>query len=116
MDDAELETTGTVRARVRVTNTGARPTRETVQVYVRDQVTSVSWADKELKAYRLVDLEPGQSRVVQLELPVSDCSLADARGTRRVEPGDFELLVGPSSRDEVLQAATFSARAAASRP
>lgn len=97
----------TVRAEVSVTNTGARPTREVVQVYIRDQVTSVSWADKELKTYLLVDLSPGESRVVSIELDVADCTLVDANATRLVEPGTFELLVGPSSRDEVLLAAPF---------
>lgn len=94
-------------AHVAVTNTGERPVRETVQVYVRDAVTSVSWTDKELKAYRQVDIEPGESVSVRLELPVADCSIVDAAGIRRVEPGAFELLVGPSSRDEVLLTAGF---------
>ncbi|MFC4829028.1 glycoside hydrolase family 3 N-terminal domain-containing protein [Agromyces aurantiacus] len=98
----------TVRAEVRVTNTGDRPAREVVQVYLRDDVTSVSWADRELKAYRLVDLEPGESRIVSLELDVADCTLVDADGVRVVEPGTFELLVGPSSRDEALLAARFA--------
>ncbi|MGR0319704.1 exo-beta-d-1,3/1,6-glucosidase [Agromyces sp. ZXT2-3] len=98
---------GVVRAEVRVTNTGARPAREVVQVYVRDRVTSVSWADRELKAYRLVDLRPGETRMVSIELPVADCTIVDAHGVRVVEPGTFELLVGPSSRDEVLLAAPF---------
>ncbi|MBH0131382.1 glycoside hydrolase family 3 C-terminal domain-containing protein [Salinibacterium sp. NK8237] len=107
---------GTVRAEVSVTNTGTRPTREVVQVYIRDQVTSVSWADKELKAYRLVDLRPGESQVVSIELDVADCTLVDADATRRVEPGTFQLLVGPSSRDDVLLTAPFSVSAAAPEP
>ncbi|RYV52733.1 glycoside hydrolase family 3 N-terminal domain-containing protein [Pengzhenrongella frigida] len=100
----------TVRAQVTVHNTGTRPTRETVQVYLRDTVTSVTWAEKELKAYRQVDLAPGERRTVEIELPVDDCTLVDAAGRRVVEPGDFELLVGPSARDEVLQRAGFTVR------
>ena len=49
-----------MRAEVTLTNTGARPALETVQVYVSDIVTSVTWAEKELKAYRQVDLAPGR--------------------------------------------------------
>ncbi|SBS69913.1 glycoside hydrolase family 3 N-terminal domain-containing protein [uncultured Microbacterium sp.] len=97
----------TVRARVRVANTGDRPAHEVVQVYVRDAVTSVSWADRELKAYRHVDLAPGQSAVVDLEVPVADCTIVDAAGRRIVEPGAFELLVGPSSRAEALLSSEF---------
>lgn len=98
----------TIVAEVTVTNTGSRPARETVQVYVRDSVTSVSWADKELKTYRQVDVAPGQSTRVRLELPVAECSIVDAAGVRLVESGAFELLVGPSSRDEVLLSAAFT--------
>jgi beta-glucosidase len=105
--DAALDVHGTVVAEVTVRNTGRRPVRETVQAYVRDAVTSVSWADKELKAYRQVELEPGASARVRIELPVADCTIVDAAGVRRVEPGAFELLVGPSSRDDVLLAAGF---------
>ncbi len=113
--DLELEATSlgesdTIVGHVTVANTGTRPVRETVQVYVRDSVTSVSWTDKELKTYRQVDIAPGESARVRVELPVADCSIVDAAGTRLVEAGAFELLVGPSSRDEVLLSADFEVR------
>lgn len=98
----------TVVAEVTVTNTGARPVRETVQLYLRDDVTSASWADKELKTYHQVVLEPGASERVRLELPVAECTIVDARCERVVEPGDFDVLVGSSSREETLLAARFT--------
>lgn len=98
-------------ADVTVSNTGDRPVRETVQVYVRDIVTSVSWADKELKTYRQIDLAPGETARVRFELAIADCTIVDIAGVRRVEPGAFELLVGPSSRDEVLLTAGFEVTA-----
>lgn len=98
----------TVVGAVTVTNTGTRAVRETVQVYVRDVVTSVSWTDKELKTFRQIDLAPGETRRVELELPVAECTIVDAAGIRLVEPGEFALLVGPSSRDEVLLSAGFT--------
>ncbi|MFT4295146.1 MAG: glycoside hydrolase family 3 N-terminal domain-containing protein [Micropruina sp.] len=88
----------TIRATVRVGNAGARPALETVQVYVRDVVTSVTWADRELKAFVQVPLQPGESRLVELSVPAASCSIVDAAGNRIVEPGAFELLVGPSSK------------------
>lgn len=97
----------TVVGHVTVTNTGARPTRETVQAYVRDEVTSVSWTDRELKAFRQVDLAPGESARVRIEVPVADCTIVTAAGVRTVEPGAFTLLVGPSSREEHLLSASF---------
>jgi len=112
-DEATMETPvvtarDTVRATIRLHNTGSRPAHEIVQVYVRDSVTSASWADKELKAYRHVDLAPGESAVVDVEVAVTDCTILNAAGERIVEPGDFELLIGPSSRDEVLRAVSFT--------
>ncbi|MEU8021975.1 glycoside hydrolase family 3 N-terminal domain-containing protein [Micromonospora haikouensis] len=108
----DLAPTDTVRAEVTVRNTGARPVLETVQAYVSDDVTSVSWADKELKAFRQVELEPGQAATVRIDVPVADCAIVDGRGVRVVEPGDFTLLVGPSSRDETLLRAPFTVRPA----
>ena len=98
----------TVRAEVTVANTGDRPARETVQVYVRDLITSVTWADRELKAYEQVDVPAGESVRVALELSAADCTLVTADGRRIVESGEFDLLVGHSSRPRDLLAARFT--------
>ncbi|MEU0877054.1 glycoside hydrolase family 3 N-terminal domain-containing protein [Lentzea sp. NPDC005914] len=108
VETAVLRPDETVRASITLTNTGTRPARETVQVYVSDAVTSVSWADKELKTFRQVDLEPGETAKVALELPVSACTIVDQHGSRVVEPGEFVLLVGPSSKD--LRRAEFTVK------
>jgi beta-glucosidase len=92
---------------VELTNTGSRPAVETVQAYVSDLVTSVTWAVRELKAYRQVTVPPGESVTVSVELPASACSLVTADGRRVVEPGEFDLLVGHSSRERDLLRATF---------
>ncbi|MDF2807159.1 MAG: beta-glucosidase, partial [Cellulosimicrobium sp.] len=63
-----------------------------------------------LKAYRKVALAPGESAVVDLEVPVADCTLVDAQGRRVVEPGEFELRVGPSSREDALLRAPFTVK------
>ncbi|MGW0792052.1 exo-beta-d-1,3/1,6-glucosidase [Streptomyces sp. NPDC002911] len=108
--EATVGESDTLRARVTVRNTGARPALETVQAYISDTVTSVTWAEKELKTYRQVTLAPGEEREVHLELPVSECTLVDAAGRRVVEPGAFELLVGPSSGDDTLLRAGFTVK------
>jgi len=97
-----------VRAEITVSNTGTRPALETVQLYIRDSVTSVTWTEKELKAYRRMTLAPGESRTVTLTLPVAACTIVNAQGQRVVEPGTFELLAGRSSRDGDLLHATFT--------
>jgi beta-glucosidase len=98
---------GVVRASVRLRNTGTRPALETVQAYISDLVTSVTWASRELKAYRQVLVRPGESVTVPLEFAAADCSLVTADARRVVEPGEFDLLVGPNSRPENLLAARF---------
>lgn len=97
-----------ITAELVLENTGDRPATETVQVYVRDLVTSVTWADKELKRFRQVTLAPGERRTVTLQVSAAQCSIVDARGHRVVEAGTFELLVGRSSRDRDLLAAEFA--------
>ncbi len=103
----EVSRDGIVRAEVTIANTGTRPVLETVQVYVRDVNTSATWADRELKAVRQVELAPGESACVAIEVPASACTIVDARGRRVVEPGEFTLLVGPSSHRADLLSATF---------
>ena len=97
-----------VRVSVDLTNTGQLPGTEVVQVYISDLVTSVSWADRELKAFRRVRLDPGQTCKVVFDLTVAEWTLVDAECRRKVEPGQFQVLVGSSSRREDLQAVTVT--------
>lgn len=105
--EPKLGLTDTIEARVTLSNIGRRPALETVQVYVSDLVTSVTWTDKELKTFKQVQVNPGEQVVVGLQLPVADCSLVNAQGVRIVEPGEFELHVGRSSRHRDLICAQF---------
>ncbi|MFT4217062.1 MAG: glycoside hydrolase family 3 N-terminal domain-containing protein [Micropruina sp.] len=108
LDADRLTASDALAAEVRLTNTGTRPARETVQAYVSDLITSASWADQELKAYRQVDLEPGESAVVRIEIGVCELTIVNARGVRVIEPGEFELRVGPSSRADTQLRTRFT--------
>jgi len=93
------------RISIDVENLGDRAGDEIVQVYVSDVVTSVTWVNKALKDYARVHLEPGEKKTLIFTLPWEAFSIVDADGRRVVEPGDFEILAGPSSRDaDLLQA------------
>ncbi len=96
-----------LRATVKLHNQGLRASLETVQLYVSDLVTSATWAGLELKGYKQVLVNPGEEKIVELELATADCSIVDSSGIRRVEPGAFNLLVGPSSRPQDLLCAEF---------
>lgn len=98
----------TVHAEITLTNTGDRKGTEVVQLYIGDIVTSYSWTDRELKAFQRVELEPGESETVAFDIPVSDCTIVDSEANRIVEPGEFEVLIGHSSRREHLKRTTFT--------
>lgn len=100
--------TDTVHAEITITNTGDRKGTEVVQLYIGDIVTSYSWTDRELKAFQRVKLEPGESKTVVFDIPVSDCTIVDSQAHRIVEPGEFEVLIGHSSRREDLKRTTFT--------
>jgi beta-glucosidase len=94
---------------VDVENAGKRAGDEIVQVYVSDLVTSVTWVSKALEGFARVHLEPGEKKAVTVKLPWEAFQLVDADGRRVVEPGDLEILVGPSSRDRDLLKARLRA-------
>jgi len=85
---------------VDVTNTGKVPGKEIVQLYVRDVQSSVARPEKELKAFAKVELAPRQTRTVTFTLDREAFWYFDVtRNAWGTEPGDFEILVGASSRD-----------------
>lgn len=88
---------------VEVTNTGNRAGDEVVQLYVRDQVSSVTRPVKELKGFARISLQPGETRTVQFTLAPESLSFLNEEMRRVVEPGKFDIMVGPSSSDDKLQ-------------
>jgi beta-glucosidase len=99
-----------LRAQVPVSNTGSRPALETVQLYIHDVVTSVSWANKELKGFTQLWVPAGEQQMAYVDLKVSDCTLVDAQERRVVEAGEFEALIGSSSKDSDCQRVTFTVK------
>lgn len=82
---------------VEVRNTGKRSGDEVVQLYIRDKISSVTRPVKELKAFRRVTLAPGESREVTFTLGPSSFWMWNDEMQRVVEPGDFDIMVGPDS-------------------
>jgi beta-glucosidase len=95
----EIDPGDRVDVTVDVRNTGSRDGTETVQLYVRDVVSSVSTPVLQLRGFRRVPLAPGEARSVTTSLGPSDLALVDSRLRKVVEPGAFEILVGASSGD-----------------
>lgn len=96
---ARIGTGGTVTVEVDVTNTGNRAGDEVVQLYVRDQVSSIAQPVKELKGFERVTLKPGETRTVRLPLGPDAFRLWDRDMREVVEPGKFDIMTGANSRD-----------------
>jgi len=95
------------RLSVDVENTGARAGDEIVQLYVSDVVTSVTWVNKALKSFARVSLQPGEKRAVSFTVPWTSFQIVDRDARPVVEPGEFQILVGPSSLDRDLLKASL---------
>jgi beta-glucosidase len=91
------------RVLVEVKNTGARAGTETVQLYIRDLFSSVTRPVKELKGFTKVTLQPGESQTVAIDITPESLAFHDLNMKSIVEPGEFEIMVGTSSRDSDLQ-------------
>jgi beta-glucosidase len=94
---------GSTQVLVDVTNTGPRPGTEVVQMYIRDRVSSVTRPVKELKGFKKVSLNPGETQTVALDITPESLAFFDVNMNYTVEPGEFEILIGNSSRDADLQ-------------
>jgi beta-glucosidase len=102
---------GTVKVMVDVTNNGPRPGDETVQLYIRDVVSSVTRPVEELRGFERLSLNPGESRTVGLSLGPEQLSFLNRDMKRVVEPGDFDIMVGGSSQMKGLLKTTLTVTA-----
>jgi beta-glucosidase len=103
LDKKKIKNGASARVSADVTNAGARAGSETVQMYIRDVFSSATRPLKELKGFRRVVLEPGETRTVTFDITPPLLAFYDAQMKYTVEPGDFEIMVGNSSRDADLQ-------------
>lgn len=85
----------------RIANTGRYAGEEVVQLYIRDKVGSVTRPVKELKGFKKIFLEPGQSQQVEFSITNDDLSFYRRDMSYGSEPGEFEVFVGGNSRDVI---------------
>ena len=98
---------GTVKVSVNVRNVGKMAGDEIVQLYIRDRFSQVTRPVKELKDFARVHLEPGETRTVEFTVTPDKLSFLDKKLRPIVEPGEFILMVGPSSADSDLLKTSF---------
>lgn len=95
-------------ASVTVTNTGDRAGSEVVQLYIRDLVGSVTRPVKELKGFEKIYLQPNESRTVRFTIAPEMLKFYNADLKFEAEPGDFDVMIGPDSRN--VKTARFTLR------
>ena len=95
---------GEVKVSVTVTNSGQRAGKETVILYLRDEVASLTPPGRRVKRFAKINLDPGQSRTLSFSLGRADFSFIGADNKPTVEPGDFRVLVGKLAEGFSLQA------------
>jgi beta-glucosidase len=99
LDPASIGPEGMTKVSVEVTNSGKVRGDEVVQLYLRDEVSSVTRPVKELRGFRRISLAPGETKTVEFPLGFSELSFLNRDMHRVVEPGTFKIMVGGNSRD-----------------
>ena len=96
-DRSEIGPGETMTVTVEVTNTGDRPARETVQVYLQDLVASVTPSVRQLKRFQKVQVPPNETQAVRFQLGWADLAFIGRDNVPVVEPGEFKIHCGPMS-------------------
>ncbi|MBP7175893.1 MAG: glycoside hydrolase family 3 C-terminal domain-containing protein [Thermoclostridium sp.] len=102
LSSTECGAQGKVDVMIDLTNAGSVDGHEVVQLYVRDDVSSVVTPIKQLKGFQKVFVKAGETMTVTIPLDICALCVIREDGTEAVEPGTFTIMVGPDSRDEVL--------------
>lgn len=99
----KIKATEKIEVSVRLTNTGKYEGEEVVQLYLRDRVGSVVRPVKELKDFQKIKLVPGESKTIRFTITKEKLSFYNDKLQWITEPGEFDLMIGSSSRDIRLQ-------------
>ena len=102
LEKNKIKKDGTAKVKVNVTNSGKKSGEEVVQMYIRDKVSSVTRPVKELKGFTRVSLKPGETKTITFKIEPEHLAFHNISMKYVVEPGEFEIMVGNSSRDEDL--------------
>lgn len=94
---SKLSMNDTLKAYVTITNTGKVSGREIVQLYIRDWTAEIVRPVKELKAFKITDLKPGESKKIAFSISKSDLSYWNQFNEFKADKGKFSLFIGPSS-------------------
>ncbi|MBD0724717.1 beta-glucosidase [Flavobacterium sp. L1I52] len=95
----EITPTSEIEVSVTIKNTGAVKAKEVVQMYIKDEIGSVTRPDKELKGFEKIELSPGESKVVKFTITPKMLEFTGLKMDKILEAGDYTVMVGTSSQE-----------------
>ena len=99
VEDAKLNTEGSLHLTINLKNIGETTGKEVVQIYINDKISSVTTPVKVLKEFRKVEVAPSETITLDFNIPIEEFGLWDKNMEYRVEQGEFDIMVGSSSDD-----------------
>ena len=112
LSDTVIENDGksAIKAQITIENIGNREGTEVCQLYINDIVSSVARPVKELKDFRRVTLKAGEKQTIEFIITPDKLAFYDVDMKLKIEPGEFKVMIGGSSKDEDLQQVTFNVK------
>lgn len=95
----KIQSSDPITCQFKLKNTGKYQGDEVIQIYIKDKIASVARPVKELKAFKRVNLDPGEEVVLSVSIPAEMLAFYDINNSYVIEPGEFEFMVGSSSED-----------------
>ncbi|RYY10153.1 MAG: beta-glucosidase, partial [Chitinophagaceae bacterium] len=99
LSKAEINAADSVVVTCDIKNSGNRPGEEVVQLYIRDELASLARPVMELKGFQRISLKAGETKTVSFKVGPEQLSMLDVNLKKIVEPGDFRIMIGASSKD-----------------
>jgi beta-glucosidase len=99
LKENKIKTNGSTTVSVDITNTGKMKADEVVQLYIRDNVSSVTRPVKELKGFERITLNAGETKTISFTIDASTLAFYDLKMNYTVEPGTFTIMVGTASNN-----------------
>ena len=99
VEPTQIQSGGTAKVSVDVSNTGPRDGDEIAQMYIHQKIASVTRPVMELKGFHRITLKPGEKKTVEFTITPETLSMLNAEMEKVIEPGTFEIMIGPSSAE-----------------
>tara|TARA_R110002111_G_scaffold262858_1_gene341877 strand:+ start:7630 stop:9894 length:2265 start_codon:yes stop_codon:yes gene_type:complete len=99
ISNAEITPDTEIEVSAKVTNKGSMKAKEVVQMYIKDEIGSVTRPDKELKGFEKIELNPGESKTVSFKITPKMLEFTGISMKKGLEAGDYTVMIGTSSKD-----------------